>query len=116
MPEQWGYVVIWEFRVPAHSRQRFESAYGPAGEWAQFFSQAREFFGTELLGDATEPGRYLTLDYWRSQAAYEKFLAANETRYSAIDERCEDLTESERQIGRFTRAGSAQMPLNGPRV
>lgn len=105
MPEQWRFVVIWEFRVRPQAKAGFETAYGPQGEWARLFSQAKEYCGTELIADGGDSRRYLTLDYWQSQEAYEKFLTSNEASYRGIDERCEKLTESERQIGRFTRAG-----------
>jgi len=44
---------------------------------------------------------YLTLDYWTSQEAYEAFRERHLAEYKAIDARCETMTESEREIGRY---------------
>ena len=43
----------------------------------------------------------MTLDYWESAEAWEAFRRATAKEFEALDERCEALTLSEREIGRF---------------
>jgi heme-degrading monooxygenase HmoA len=70
-------VFSYEVRDPAG----FEHAYGPDGEWAQFFRQGRGYIGTELLRDAELRGRYLVVDRWESAEAYNEFAAAHREEY-----------------------------------
>ena len=95
------YVVIWEFRVGENSREQFEEDYGPQGVWAQFFQRGEGYLGTELLRDAAVTGRYLTIDRWTSQLAYQTFQTQQHAEYQAIDRRCESLTERESRMGAF---------------
>lgn len=99
------YLVIWEFRVLRGKEDQFEQAYGPKGVWADFFRTGEGYLGTELVRDATLPGRYVTLDFWTSQKLYEQFRAQNAARYESIDAECEAMTGSEMEIGRFARVG-----------
>jgi heme-degrading monooxygenase HmoA len=82
---------------------RFADIYGSAGDWAQLFRTADGFLRTELVADLKDARRYLTLDFWRSREAYDRFRAENSDRYSAIDAQCEELTESEIEVGQFER-------------
>jgi hypothetical protein len=50
---------------------------------------------------------YVTLDFWDSKKAYDSFRQANTEAYSALDQRCEELTSAEREIGAFE-----QLPEN----
>jgi heme-degrading monooxygenase HmoA len=70
-------VFSYEVRDPAG----FEGAYGPEGEWAQFFRQGPGYIGTELLRDVETPGRYLVVDRWDSADAYNAFAAAHREEY-----------------------------------
>ena len=81
----------------------FEEAYGSDGIWAQLFQQGEGFVGTELSRDLKDARRYLTLDFWESNAAYEKFRMERVSDYAAIDARCESLSEFERELGQFER-------------
>ncbi len=103
MDRDWQYLVIWEFRVRRGMEQLFEKHYGPAGTWAQLFQEGEGFVATELSRDLKEPGRYLTVDFWSSQEAYENFRDQHSARYQEIDAECEEMTESESEIGRFAR-------------
>jgi len=38
-----------------------------------------------LLRDLSRRGVYLTADYWRSHAAYQAFLTAQEAEYERLD-------------------------------
>jgi hypothetical protein len=46
---------------------------------------------------------YLTLDFWESQSAYERFRAERSADYARIDAQCESLTEFEREVGQFEK-------------
>jgi heme-degrading monooxygenase HmoA len=105
MTGDWGYLVIWEFRVKKGMESSFERAYGPDGPWIQLFRTGQSFVATELIRDTRIAGRYVTLDFWESHEVYEKFREANADRYKAIDAECEAMTESEVEIGRFARVG-----------
>lgn|SRR5581483_3415496 len=98
-------MVIWEFQVKAEMKELFEAAYGPDGDWVQLFSQSVEFAGTELILDVASPSRYVTIDSWISQNAYEQFRNQYAAEYKKIDVSCENFTLSEREIGRFNRIG-----------
>ncbi|HLU07220.1 MAG TPA: hypothetical protein VKZ91_11745 [Woeseiaceae bacterium] len=62
-----------------------------------------------LPGTFVAPGRtlgdsksYLTIDRWRSAAAFVDFLRVNEEAYAALDAECESLTTDEECIGTFS--------------
>jgi heme-degrading monooxygenase HmoA len=99
----WSYMVVWEFRPKPGAEQRFEEAYGADGIWAGLFQQSEGFVATELSRDREDPRRYLTLDFWESRAAYERFRSERAADYAAIDARCESLTEFEREMGQFEK-------------
>ena len=46
------------------------------------------------------------MDFWTSQQAYDEFLKRHLSKYEALDYKCEDLTESEQEIGKFVRVPS----------
>jgi heme-degrading monooxygenase HmoA len=71
-------VIALVFSYEVRDTAQFEAVYGPAGEWAAFFKDARGYIGTELLRDVETPGRYLVVDRWESAEAYNTF--ANERR------------------------------------
>jgi heme-degrading monooxygenase HmoA len=93
--------TIWEFRVPEGARDEFASHYGPEGSWAHLFARGEGYLGTELLQDATDPERFLTIDHWLSQDDFETFKTRFAEEYAALDARCEALTAGERAIGQF---------------
>jgi heme-degrading monooxygenase HmoA len=99
----WHYLVIWEFRVRPGMESRFERAYGADGPWARLFLRSQDYIGTELNHDSKDRGRYVTLDYWTSQEAYEAFRKQYHAEYRAIDQECEALTESEAELGSLER-------------
>lgn len=72
-----GVVFLYEAREP----ESFEEAYGPDGEWSQFFAGGRGYIGTELLRDLEQPGRYVVIDRWESADAYNAFVEANQAEY-----------------------------------
>ena len=94
-------VHLWEFEVRPGREAEFESHYGPEGTWAKLFRSAEGYDGTTLLRDPARPGRYVTIDRWDSEAAYQRFRSARAADYAALDAACEALTVSERSLGRF---------------
>jgi heme-degrading monooxygenase HmoA len=106
--DQWRYLIIWEFRVRAGMEARFESAYGPRGSWAQFFSKGKGYVSTELNHDLKDSQRYVTLDFWVSREAYESFRREHAAEYKALDEEFERMTEEELEVGNFERIGIAK--------
>jgi heme-degrading monooxygenase HmoA len=97
----WSYLIIWAFQAKPGREEEFERVYGPAGDWARFFAQGEGYLGTELSRDTKIPGRYLTLDFWASAQCYENFRQKHAAEYHDLDKRCEELTQSEQQIGCF---------------
>jgi heme-degrading monooxygenase HmoA len=82
-------------------QEDFERAYGPNGEWAQFFRQGTGFIGTELLRDVEEPGRYLVIDRWESADAYNTFLAAFRDEYLRRSDEARFYFTQELRFGTF---------------
>jgi heme-degrading monooxygenase HmoA len=107
----WGIVMVWEFHVREEERQQFALIYGPSGDWAELFSRSTDYLRTELVRDVKDPTRFVTLDFWTSFEAYERFRHDHAAEYKSIDDRCEKLTEKEMEIGRFQRMRAAQEPL-----
>lgn len=101
-----AFVIVWEFRVRAGREREFELAYGAEGEWVKLFRQDKAYLRTELIRDLKEAGRYLTLDFWRSEEEYEAFRQSRKDDYRKIDAQCEELTESEREVGKFQAVNS----------
>lgn len=106
------FVVIWEYHVRAGCEAAFAALYGAGGDWVALFREFDGYIGTELLRDAADPlahervkqdsaTRFVTIDRWASQAAYDAFLTASEPRYAHIDARGDALTSAEHCLGRF---------------
>ena len=94
---------MWEFVAKSGMEARFEQAYGPSGDWARLFQQEAAYLGTELNHEHEGSRRYITLDFWTFEEAYEGFRKKHLVEYQAIDQRCEELTESESKLGTFVR-------------
>jgi heme-degrading monooxygenase HmoA len=95
------YVYLWEYRVVPESAAAFERVYGPEGEWVRLFRRAAGYRDTTLYRDRADPGRYVTVDRWRSREAFDVFRARFAAEFEALDARCEALTLREREVGRF---------------
>jgi heme-degrading monooxygenase HmoA len=96
-----GYTYVWEFHVAPERIEAFQAAYGPSGDWASLFRRASGYLRTELLRDVARPGRFLTIDYWESAAAWREFRARFAAEYEALDARCAELTISETEVGHW---------------
>lgn len=103
------FTAVWEFRVSSGKRRAFEKAYARTGDWATLFRRSEGYLRTELIRDPNISGRYMTLDFWTSRLAYQRFKSHNIAAYRALDKRCEKLTQSERLIGEFEKAVPARL-------
>jgi quinol monooxygenase YgiN len=104
--DDWGFLIMFEFQVRPGMDKQFEKVYGAKGDWARLFRQDASFLATELVRDLIARRTYVTLDFWTSQKAYDAFRKRNLAEYEAFDRKCEDLTESEREIGKFVRVSN----------
>jgi heme-degrading monooxygenase HmoA len=95
------FLALWEFEVKSGCEDRFQSVYGPGGDWVRLFRTDPQFLETRLLQDPSNPFKYVTLDFWQSRDAYESFKKRNGDAYSVIDNHSDELTVQERCIGDF---------------
>jgi heme-degrading monooxygenase HmoA len=95
------YVLIWEYQVKTDRLVEFEEIYSPTGAWTKLFQKSKGYVETELLRDASDPHRYITIDRWMSSQEYEAFLFQWKTEYATIDAQCEGLTERETLLGKM---------------
>jgi len=93
--------IIWEFSVHPKRVSEFESVYGSTGDWAKFFQRSPRYHGTTLLRHTDHANRFLTIDLWDDQASFAAFKHQNETEYTSLDLRCEELADNEECIGTF---------------
>ena len=96
-----AYVYMWEYLVAPDHIDAFKRAYGPSGSWIQLFRRAPGYIRTELHQDRSHPGRFVTIDYWESPAAWEAFRSRFGDEFEVLDAKCEAFTTREREIGRF---------------
>ena len=97
------FVALWEFEVKPGCEERFETIYGPSGDWARFFRGDPHYQETRLLRDAFRARTYVTLDFWASHEDYISFKKSNGDAYLALDKSCEQLTVAERHLGGYER-------------
>jgi heme-degrading monooxygenase HmoA len=95
------YVILWEYRVRTECYAEFEQVYSADGAWAKLFRRSDGFVRTDLLRDEQQRGRYVTIDWWRSDEDYETFLSRWGPEYAALDAQCENLTEQETLLGKW---------------
>ena len=95
------FLALWEFEVKPGSEEKFEEVYGADGAWAKLFARDEAYRGTRLVKDAERERVYLTLDFWETREAYEKFKKENAVEYERIDKECEGMTVREMKVGEF---------------
>jgi heme-degrading monooxygenase HmoA len=93
--------LVYEYQVDPADVAGFAETYGPDGQWARFFRRAAGYLGTELLRDATRPGRYLVIDRWVSAEAAAEFLAEREEEYQRRSRDTAQLYLREVRLGAF---------------
>jgi quinol monooxygenase YgiN len=91
-------IRVWEYDVPEAAALEFERVYGADGAWAQLFAAEEGFGGAELFVSLTSPGRYITVDRFRDQESWHRFLAEHRETYLALDAESEGLTLAEREL------------------
>jgi heme-degrading monooxygenase HmoA len=107
------YTYIWEYEVTPGREREFLAHYAPEGTWARLFRRADGYLSTELYRDRTRPGRFLTIDHWRSEAAFRKFRREFMAEFEALDRECGALTLREALLGEL-RPASAELPRLQP--
>lgn len=95
------YVIVWEFRTKLEAEAEFVEKYGSIGVWARFFRSSEGYIRTELVKDVAVLRRFLTLDYWRSEEAFNNFHKKNLAEYERLDKELEGLTQQETRLGAF---------------
>jgi ribosomal-protein-alanine acetyltransferase len=110
------FTAVWEFHILPEKRRAFEKAYGPNGDWARLFRRTKGHLRTELLRDPEKLGRYVTLDFWTSRLAFQKFKQQHIVAYRALDRRCKSLTARERKIGEFAKAVPQNLLLGNAQI
>ena len=83
----------------------FVQKYGPEGSWARFFKGSSGYIRTELVRDAIDHLRFLTLDYWQTEADFNDFRKQHLAEYESLDQEFEGLTEQETRLGAFQVQG-----------
>jgi heme-degrading monooxygenase HmoA len=94
-------VLALFFSYEARDPTEFERAYGPDGEWAEFFRDGEGYIGTELLRDVENPGRYLVIDRWESREAYQRFVELQREEYMRRVDESAFYYDSELRFGTF---------------
>ncbi len=95
------FVALWEFEVKPGSEEKFEKVYGADGAWVRLFARDAAYRGTRLVKDVERERVYLTLDFWETREAYEKFKKENAGEYERMDRECEGMTVKENKVGDF---------------
>ncbi|WP_036380897.1 antibiotic biosynthesis monooxygenase [Muricauda sp. MAR_2010_75] len=95
------FVYIWEYVVKKEYLEEFKNVYGSTGDWVQLFQKADGYILTELHQDASNPLRFVTVDFWNSISDRDNFRNQFAKEFTAIDKHCENFTEEERFIGDF---------------
>ena len=93
------YRIVWEFDAREEQLEQFQEVYGADGLWAKFFRNSADYQGTELFRSTGSLLRFVTIDSWRSRAAYEAFRKTYGAEYGQLDEWCERLLKHERTLG-----------------
>ncbi len=102
---------VWAYEVTDEHREEFERRYGAEGDWARLFARSPRFAGTELFGSLSRPGRYLTIDRFHDEAAWQEFRREHDEAYSRLDAESEGLTVHEWDLGTLhLDQGSGQAP------
>lgn len=97
-----GYTYLWEFLVRPEKTSLFEHLYGAEGDWDALFQRAAGYIDTRLLRDRSVANRYITIDRWDSDQAYQQFRKDFAEEYRVLDERCEELAVEERSLGTYS--------------
>ncbi|HKH49369.1 MAG TPA: antibiotic biosynthesis monooxygenase [Thermoanaerobaculia bacterium] len=95
------FVIAWQFDVAPENVEEFEKQYGSQGVWRDLFARSEGYVGTRLLRDSARTHRYVTLDLWTSEAAYQELREKHKKEYEELDATLERLTTAEIRLGAF---------------
>lgn len=95
------YTYIWEYEVLPSAEPEFLAHYAPDGTWVQLFRRAAGHLATELYRDRARPERFVTIDHWRTEAAFRDFRSQFAAEFEALDQQCARLTRREASLGEF---------------
>ena len=95
------YSVIWQYQVKVGAEENFKALYNSNGEWVQWFKESPHFIRTDLMRSSESSDVFVTVDWWESKEAYEKFYNSNPKRREAIDSKGENYTLQEKRIGSY---------------
>ncbi|HSR46619.1 MAG TPA: hypothetical protein VLL77_01405 [Anaerolineales bacterium] len=101
--------IVWQYKVKAEARERFELAYGPGGAWSNLFAKSQGYRGTVLLRETRESLRYLTIDSWDSETERNAMLVEHQAEYAALDTAFREWTDSESAVGVFRMLAEASV-------
>jgi heme-degrading monooxygenase HmoA len=101
---RWLALISLVFLYETRDTEEFENAYGPGGDWAQFFAGATGYLGSDLLRDLDQPGRYLVVDRWETVEAYNAFIATNGEEYMRRSDEMTGHYVQELRLGTFETA------------
>ena len=90
--------LVWRYEVKPEAIGAFEAAYGPGGDWDQFFNGAPGYERTEFYRCVGSPNVYITVDYWSGSGQRDLFVASRRPQYDTIDARCEQFTVDELRL------------------
>ena len=93
------FIYIWAYRVPPEKVDEFRRLYGPEGAWVRLFRQAPGYVDTDLYRDRNDGDRYVTIDRWESEEAFENFRASFAEEFERLDRDGEHLTLEETPLG-----------------
>jgi heme-degrading monooxygenase HmoA len=94
-------LIVWQFRPAPGREAEFVRAYGADGPWVALFKKAFGYRESVLAQDSSDPGRFVVLDWWDSEASFAAFDREHAAEYATIDASCEELCAEERLLGRF---------------
>ena len=95
------FVIAWQFDVVPEKTEEFEQRYGSHGVWHDLFARSEGYIGTRLLCDSARMHRYVTLDLWTSEAAFQELQERYKQEYEDLDAALAHLTSSEIRLGSF---------------
>jgi heme-degrading monooxygenase HmoA len=95
------YTYIWEYEVPASEEAEFLLHYAANGTWVELFRRSPGYLATELYRDQGRPERFVTIDHWRSEAAFREFRSRFAAEFEALDNRCARMMRHEASLGEF---------------
>jgi heme-degrading monooxygenase HmoA len=98
------FIRVWEYDVPEDRVDRFIAAYDPSGDWARLFARGGGYARTELFRSTQVATRFVSLDWWRSEAAWHAFRESWGEAYAELDATLQPLAAG----GRLLAEGYAE--------